>query len=234
MTKLELAEARRLSSLPKPVRNCRVCNHPDKARIEALKVSGVSIDKIGEQFRIHRDAVWRHCTKHMSDEAKASYLLGAASISSLANQAASEGRSVLEYLTIVRSILMNQLAREAELNKSDAVERVAGRLIDCLAQIGQQTGEVSRLAGTVFNITNNTQILNSPPFIELQAGLLQICAVHPEARVDIVALFRALDEKHAVSAPAKVIEHEAPVSRSEAIKAGIAAKRMNGEVHTDV
>jgi hypothetical protein len=114
---------------------------------------------------------------------------------------------------------MNQLAREAELNKSYAVERVAGRLIDTLKEIGSITGEVHKLAGTVFNVTNNTQIINSPPFLELQQGLLEVCAKHPEARADIVTLFRELDERHAE--PPVAIEHE-PM------------KRMNGEVRADV
>jgi hypothetical protein len=38
--------------------------------------------------------------------------------------------------------------------------------------------------------------------------LLQVCAAHPEARADIVSLFRQLDERHA--APAlKTIEGNA-------------------------
>ena len=195
--------------------------HPEKTRIEALRVSGVGIDKLAEQFGVSRDAIWRHCHSHMTEEAKASYLLGAAQITNLAEQATREGRTVLDYLVIVRSILMNQLAREAELNRSYAVERVAGRLIEVLKEIGGHTGEVTKLAGTVINIQNNTQILNSPPFIALQQGLLEVCAKHPEARADIIALFRDLDERHAEPAPAaKLIEHHDP-------------QRMNGEVHAD-
>lgn len=79
--------------------------------------------------------------------------MGPGKIAELATQAADESRSVIDYLVIVRSILMNQLAREAELNKSYAVERVAGRLIEVLRELGQATGEVSRLAGAVFNIS---------------------------------------------------------------------------------
>jgi hypothetical protein len=126
-----------------------VCLHPEKARIEALNVAGVSIDKLAEQFNIHRDAAWRHCKRHMSAEARASYLLGPAKIGALANQAADESRSIIDYLVITRSILMNQLAQEVELNKSYAVERIAGRLIETLrsrarGELGHATGEVRR------------------------------------------------------------------------------------------
>jgi hypothetical protein len=206
LTKAEYVEARRPAPVPPPVRKCTVCRHPEKARIEALRVSGVSLEALAEQFSLGRDAVFRHCKSHMTAETKASYLLGSAKIANLAEQAAREGRSVLDYLVIVRSILMNQLAREAELNRSYAVERVAGRLIDVLKEIGGHTGEVQRLAGTVFNIQNNVSILNSPEFTTLQQGLLEVCARHPEARQDIIALFQDLDRRHADPAPAKLIE----------------------------
>jgi hypothetical protein len=49
-------------------------------------------------------------------------------------------------------------------------------------------------------VQNNYAILNSQPFAELQSGLVEICAAHPEARADILALFRRLDEKYS-SAP---------------------------------
>ncbi len=201
LTKSEYIEARRPAPLPPPVRKCTVCRHPEKARIEALRVSGVSLEALAEQFGLGRDAVFRHCKSHMTAETRASYLLGAAQISNLAEQAAKEGRSVLDYLVIVRSILMNQLAREAELNRSYAVERVAGRLIDVLKEIGASTGEVQRLAGTVFNIqTNNISILNSPEFVTLQQGLLEVCQRHPEARQDIIGLFQRLDAQQAPQA----------------------------------
>ena len=206
LTKAEYVEARRPAPVPPPIRKCTVCRHPEKARIEALRVSGVSLEALAEQFGLGRDAVFRHCKSHMTAETKASYLLGAAQISSLAEQAAKEGRSVLDYLTIIRSILTNQLVREAELNRPYVIERIAARLIDVLKEIGGHTGEVQRLAGTVFNINQtNVSILNSPEFTTLQQGLLEVCHKHPEARADIIALFRDLDSRHAEPAT-KMIE----------------------------
>jgi hypothetical protein len=189
-------------------RNCAVCNHAERVRIEALHVAGNGIDKLAEQFGIHRDAIWRHMTRHVSEETKVGYLLGKAKIADLANAAADESRAIIDYLAIIRSILMNQLDRESQANRPYGVERVAGRLIEVLREMGSITGEVSKIAGVTLNITNNTQILSSPPFLQLQAGLLSICQAHPKARADIVALFRDLDAKHATNDP-KLIEHEA-------------------------
>ena len=84
MTKHEFVAARRPAPTVKPVRGCHVCAHPERVRIEALRVSGVSIDKLAEQFGVHRDAIWRHCNKHMSEETKASYLMGPSQIADLA------------------------------------------------------------------------------------------------------------------------------------------------------
>ena len=182
MSHTGFAKARAPSPLAKRVRKCVVCHHPERVRIEALRANDVSLDVLSAQFAIHRDAIWRHCTNHVTEEAKIKYLMGKGQIASLATQAAEEGRSVLDYLTITRSILMNQMSREAELNKPYAVERCAGRLIDVLKEIGSITGEVQKLAGVTFNIQSNVQILNSAPFLEMQQGLLELCAKHPEAR----------------------------------------------------
>ncbi|WOJ89896.1 hypothetical protein RZS28_00850 [Methylocapsa polymorpha] len=154
---------------------------------------------------LHRDAVWRHVENHVSDETKASYLLGPAKVADLANAAADESRTVIDYLAIVRSILMNALDSAAQRGKPYEIERISGRMVEVLREIGRITGEVSQFAAATINITNNTQILNSAPFMDLQSGLLQICARHPEARADIIALFRDLDARHSAPA-AKLID----------------------------
>jgi hypothetical protein len=103
--------------------------------------------------------------------------------------------------------------------------QISGYLTTVLHTIGKITGEISGLASTTFTINNNNnvQILNSQPFVDLQAGLLEVCQRHPEARGEIVDLFRRLDAKHA--APDMKLIEAAPISRSEAIKAGQAATR---------
>ena len=52
----------------RPRVRCAVCHHPERVRIEALRTAGVSLDKLSELFGIHRDAIWRHCERHVSDE----------------------------------------------------------------------------------------------------------------------------------------------------------------------
>lgn len=135
---------------------------------------------------------------HVTDDRKASYLIGAGKISKLAEVAAEESESILDYYRILRSALFYQFDRLAEKDDHVGVVAIAQRLTDVLRDIGKVTGQINTLASsTVINVQNNVQILNSPPFADLQAGLLRICANHPEAQRDIVALFHDLDRKYA-------------------------------------
>jgi hypothetical protein len=181
---------------------CVICKHAERPRIEMLHCAGVGIDALAEQFHVSRDSVWRHVTRHVSDEKRVTYLLGPAKIARLAEVAATENQSVVEYFGILRSTLFGQLDRLAAKNDHAGVAAIAARLTDVLQQIGKITGVISGIASsTIVNITHNTQILNSAPFSDLQAGLIRVCAQHPEARADILSLFRDLDARYGAPAP---------------------------------
>lgn len=185
-----------------PHNRCAVCRHPERHRIESLRCAGVSLDRLAEQFDVHRDAIWRHMERHVSDERKASYLIGPAKIAQLAEIAADESKSVLDYYSILRSALFNQFDKLAEKSDHANMQALAGRIIEVLREIAKVTGQVSTFANsTIINVQHNVAVLNSAPFAELQAGLLRVCAAHPEARADIVALFRELDAKFAATTP---------------------------------
>jgi hypothetical protein len=189
---------RRLS----PLNRCAVCKHPDRPRIEALHCAGVSLDKLSEQFGVHRDAIWRHNARHVTDERKVGYLIGAGKLARMAEHAAEESQSVIEYYAILRSALFFQLDRLAAKDDHAGVAMIANQLTGVLKEIARVTGQVTSIANsTVINVQNNVHILNSAPFADLQAGLLQVCAAHPGARADIVALFKRLDERYAAPPP---------------------------------
>jgi len=175
---------------------CQVCQHAERHKIEALRVGGSTLEELAKRFGIHKDSLHRHMRTHVSAETKISYLAGPAKLQDLANLAADENKSLIEYLGILRSILIGQLDRSAQRDKPYEVERVAGRVLDVLREIGRLTGEVSAIASQTFIQTNNFNVLNSPEFIDLQTGLLQLCAAHPEVRPDVLTLFRQLGEKH--------------------------------------
>ena len=173
-----------------------ICRHPERVQIESLHCAGVSLERLAEKFDVHKDAVWRHVRNHMTDHQRASYLIGPAKIAALAEVAAEESELILDYLNILRSSLFALLDKRAAEGDYCAVSMLSAWAMEVLREIGKLTGQISNFANsTVINVQNNLTILNSAPFADLQSGLLQVCAAHPEARADIVALFHDLDRK---------------------------------------
>jgi hypothetical protein len=198
-----------MPALRKPS-TCAVCRHPERARIEALRASGASLESLARKFKVHKDAVWRHWKDHVSADLKTAYLAGPATIAELKERAVAEGGSILDYLGILRSVLMGAITASAEAQSAFTLATLSGRLVEVLKAIGSITGEIERLNPSV-SITNNVAIFSNPQFVELQVGLLQIASQHPGARADIVALLRGLDAKAEVPKPAgpPLIECEA-------------------------
>jgi hypothetical protein len=185
-------------------RRCLVCNHLDRALIEGGRVAGISIDVLAAKFKVSRDAIWRHCKSHISDAARADYL-AAIPMEELAEKAAAEGVSVLEYFRIIRSTLMSQFQLAASLNDRNGVAILAGRLTETLRAIGSISGEMGSMAVNNLTINNTTTVMNSPIFANLQANLLTALAPFPEARAAVVMALRHMDEEN--EAPMKTIEH---------------------------
>jgi hypothetical protein len=190
-------------------KRCIVCAHPDRALIEGGRVAGISIDVLAAKFKVSRDAIWRHCKAHISDDARADYL-AAVPMEELAAKAAAEGVSVLEYFRIIRATLMAQFQLAASLNDRNGVAILAGRLTETLRAIGSISGEMGNMAVSNLTINNTTTIMNSPVFANLQANLLTALAPYPEARAAVVMSLRKMDEES--EAPMKTIEHN-PIGR---------------------
>jgi hypothetical protein len=188
---------------------CSICTHPDRAMVEQTRIAGASLDTIAAKYGVSRDAIWRHMSKHVSEDLRAEYLAGIP-LKELAEKAASEGVSVLQHFAIIRATLMTQFQLAASVNDKNATAILAGRLTEVLREIGRITGEMGALAANSITI-NNTTVLNSPVFATLQANLLTALAPFPEARAAVVQALRQMDEQN--TTPLKTIEHF-PVAES--------------------
>jgi hypothetical protein len=180
---------------------CTVCSHPDRALIEQTRIAGASLDNIATRYNVSRDAIWRHMGRHVSDDQRADYLAGIP-MKEVAEKAATEGVSVLQYFSIIRATLMTQFQLAASVNDKNATAILAGRLTEVLREIGRITGELGSMAANSITI-NNLNVLNSPVFATLQANLLHALAPFPEARAAVVAALRQMDEPSTM----KAIEH---------------------------
>lgn len=172
--------------------------HPERARIEALRAGGVSYRVLSDKFALSKDALHRHWLHHVAPERRAALIVGPIRLEELANKAADEGKSLLDYLTIARSVLFNQFLLAAEVGDRNGVATVAGRLLECLREVGRLTGDLREASATTNN-TVNVNIIASPEFVALQSGLLAIARAHPGARADIISLLRGLDARPPMS-----------------------------------
>ena len=183
---------------------CTICKHPNRALIEQTRVAGASLDSIAGRYGVSRDALHRHCKNHLSDDMRSEYL-AAVPLRELAEKAAAEGLTVLQYLSLIRGILVQQLQLASSVNDRNGVANISRVLNDTLGKIAQITGEMGSIAARNINITTNNLVLHEhPEFVRLRNGLLRALGPFPEAREAVVAVLLELDgnspPRHAASA----------------------------------
>jgi hypothetical protein len=178
---------RRIADSP----TCTICQHEKRHEIEMLRAAGCSLDSIAGKCGAHRDAIWRHWTKHVTNDVKSQYLADIP-IAEIAERAAKEGGSLLSYLSLVRSAVFQQLLLAGSVNDSNRVATLAGRATEVLREIGRVTGELSSIGSlTVHN--SATVFVNSPAYAKLETMLLDKLRDHPAALREVVAGLRELE-----------------------------------------
>jgi hypothetical protein len=189
---------------------CSICKHRDKTRIEATRIAGASLDSIAAKFSISRDALHRHMTNHVDADTR-SQLLADVSVQELAQLAAAEGVSVLQYLSLVRQILMGELQLASQVHAHSATAALAGKLNETLRLLGTLSGEMSEMASRSITVNGNINILNSPVIADLQSKILEALAPFPDASSAVIRALRSFESAPAATnAPEmKVIEHAA-------------------------
>lgn len=193
-------------------RPCQVCRHPDRLRIELARLIGMSCDRVGLKFKVHRDAVWRHMT-HVTEADRAQLIIDLP-IRELAAQAAEENASLMDYLGICRGVLMKQLFLAADSGDRVGTAALSGRVLEYLKEIGKITGEISNLA-SMTQVNNTAIFVGSPEFAALQTMLIERLRGWPDALAAVIEGLRELDGQAAPEGLANVaarplveIEHE--------------------------
>jgi hypothetical protein len=188
-------------------RGCLVCQHKDRVRLEASRIAGVSLDNLARKFAVSRDSIFRHMRDHVDDDLRAQYLLEVP-IRDLAEAAAAENVSVLEYLSIVRATLLRQLQLAAACNDKNGTAVLAGKLTEVLRLVANISGEILK-APAIQNVTNTVNFINSPMFADLQQMLIRRLAAYPEATASVLEGLRELESRSAPhQAPPLTIEHQ--------------------------
>src|SRR5215472_16875983 len=83
---------------------CRTCGHAHRSEIEMLHARGVSLRALAAKFDLTSGALGRHMIRHVTAEARASYLVGA-DVDRLGELVIEENGSVLRHYAAVRSAL---------------------------------------------------------------------------------------------------------------------------------
>jgi hypothetical protein len=174
---------------------CSVCRHPERVRIEAMRVAGVTLRTLADRFSLSTDAIHRHDKRHVPSDLRVA-LIADVPLAELAKRAADEGVSLLDNLGIVRRTLMSQMLQASAINDRHATAALSGKALDCLREIGKLTGELSRIGSLTINNNANVTVLNSPVFLDLQLTLIRTLAPFPEARAKVIEAMRDLENKH--------------------------------------
>jgi hypothetical protein len=151
---------------------------------------------------------------HVDDEDKRA-LIDDLPMRELLVRAAEEGGSVMDYLGLVRNVVMRVLLGAAEAGDRIGTASLSGRAVEVLQALGKISGEISSLMH-VTNTTNNIAIFNSPQFAELESMLVEKLRGHPDALKAVIEGLQELEAKSAPQGfaaldrtPVAAIEHEA-------------------------
>jgi hypothetical protein len=189
---------------------CALCRHPDCYRAELLLAAGASSRAVAAKLGggLGHMTVLNHWNRHVSAERKAQMIRGPVKLQGLAERAAEESLTTLDYLRIVRQALIDQFLLCVEAGDRHATAILTGRLMEVIREHGKLTGKINAISGD--RIVNNTAIFfASPSFAELQAMLMAELAPYPDARRAVLAGLRRLETQDPGAPPQRVINGKA-------------------------
>lgn len=199
MPRHEIAATRRSPIPRKPIVNsaqCTVCQHPERHRLEMLVIGGASHRSVAEKFstpqkKLTHHSVGRHMQAHVSEEKRASMLLGPVKLATLASRAAEESESVIDHLRALRSGLWQMFDVSLDAGDRSGGALVAGRLLECLTQIAKLTGQLLSSPTIQNNMTINNNF--GAEFEQFKVDLIRVLQKHPQALTDVIREFERLD-----------------------------------------
>lgn len=181
-------------------RKCQTCEHPKRAQIELALARRVPYRTLERQYGITKDSLSRHKREHLPPQVEASLMATARPTGvDLEALRESESESLLQNVVYQRARLFTLLDEAEELGDVRAAAQVHGRITSNAEFTARLLGEINQVTQ---NVTNN--ILISDEYLRLRSALIQALRPYPEARQ---AVARVLQEREAVEAPERVLEH---------------------------
>lgn len=163
---------------------CKVCNHPERGRIEVLIAGGASQVAVARKFSISEDSVQRHWRSHIDDERRSMLVFGPVGRQALAAQIAEESSSVLDHFRAVRAGLYQFFTSALEAGDRNGGALIGGKLIDVNSAVAKLTGELANSPLVQHNTVN--LIMGSPQMQGFLQSLAAQLKPYPDALVAVV------------------------------------------------
>ncbi len=171
---------------------CTICSHPERLRIETLRLGGMTGETIAEMFGLSSSAVYRHMSAHVEPDIKAQ-IIADVPLSELLARATDEGMSLLDYLKIVRNTSITVMLAAASMNDFTGTAAGAKRALETLKEIGRLTGELLNAAPVRNYVQNNISFADPKSMDRMEAMLVERLAPFPGALQAVMAGLMALD-----------------------------------------
>lgn len=185
---------------------CTVCAHAERTRIELLLAGGAGQTATADKFGLSKHSVHRHWHSHVSEERRASLIMGPAQRQALAAQVAEESESVLDHHRAVRAGLYQRYSAALEAGDNFSVASIAGRLTEVNNAIARLCGQLATSPLIQQNTLN--VFVNDPAFATFRDDLVRVLSRFPDAYEAVLAEFERLEAQPTTSAlPA--LEHAA-------------------------
>ena len=163
-------------------RTCTICQHPQRAGIDAALVTGTPYRRIASQFQVSEIAVRRHKAAHLPETLAQA-------------RDAEEVAHADDLLAQVRDL------QARALSILDTAER-AGDLRTALMAIREARSGLELLARLLGELSDAPQVnvLVMPEWLAVRSALLLALAPYGEARAAVASALLALEDPHARSA----------------------------------
>jgi hypothetical protein len=200
----------------KAASRCTVCIHPDRFLVEAEVVAGISRRAIAAKHSLGLRALFRHMKTHVTAEERAE-ILADIPMAELAERAAREGVSLLDYLAIIRRTVMRALLTASSYGDVNAISKLSARGTELLRLQAELAGDLSKVAVAIRQSTttihNTLTFTQSPMFGRLQRMLVdRLARAHPAA---FAAVLEGIAELAAEETPAPPLLGALPITPAD-------------------
>jgi hypothetical protein len=140
---------------------CKVCKHPEVARIELALASGRGAKGIADEFSTSSDSVQRHWQRHVSQARKAELICGPIQMDQLAKRAAEIDMSLLDWLAVLRAEGWSLYKEARERGLLIDASSILRTILGTLTKTGELTGQLRGSGLYVTNIAGNVNTIVS-------------------------------------------------------------------------